>query len=789
MTFSLARCVSRSLKSFSLAFIFAIAVPQLVHADELIRLDIPAQDLGAALREFAKAAHQQIVFDSQRVRGLTSAPLSGNYSIDEALHVLLANTGLSLSKTTAGVYYVEAKTDGPLDARRDTRSSPDKGLEEIIVTAQKHEERLIDVPVSVVAITGKEIEERHISSLDDLSFSIPGLAVGSNGSFLRRIEIRGISNAIAGSQSLIGIYLDEADVTLEPTGQLDLSAFDLERVEVLRGPQGTLYGAGSAGGTVRFITNRPALGAFGASVDLIETFSQYGAPGERGNIMLNVPLISDELGLRIAGTFDQGGGWIDVPATNLKNYNGANLVNVRIEGLWRPVEQFTVNATEIIYRNDTPPNLGENPVGILTPFFGGTIPPTVEGSYSVGNLTLNYDFDSFHILNTTSYLHQNRPFANMPVYGQFTPPGTPLTYFNETGYFREKSFNDELRVSSLGSNAWQWTAGVYYKDERDTGDNGATFDASGPFFDFGSTDLSSKSWSFFGDTSYKLWDRLTLGAGVRTFHNDQVYVNGPPPLTTQSGDFHSVDPRFYAQFKITDEFNLYTSIAKGFRSGGFNSLSQPTYGPEDVWTYELGTKASVLEGHLSVDFDVFHSNYQNYQVQGVYPANPAISYVANGGDVKIDGVEWNAAWRVWGQWSFSLNGDYLNAKFTKIAATDANYIVGDPVDFVPKYSFTVGIRRDFSVQNRNGYFRLDYDQQGRETYRLRSIGPWYFGESDVIHMLNFNANLNLSEDFRLGFFADNLINDRGYTDPFGNENGAPRSRPRTFGVEFGFKFN
>src|SRR5690606_6476234 len=134
-------------------------------------------------------------------------------------------------------------------------------LEEIVVTAQKREERLIDVPISIVAMGADELQKRKIFAIDDLSLAVPGLLVASSGGIQRRIMIRGVSN-VFGSSSLIGLYLDEASVTSTPDNQLDLPTYDLERVEVLRGPQGTLYGEGSAGGTIRFITRSPELNEF-----------------------------------------------------------------------------------------------------------------------------------------------------------------------------------------------------------------------------------------------------------------------------------------------------------------------------------------------------------------------------------------------------------------------------------------------------------------------------------------------------------------------------------------------
>jgi outer membrane receptor protein involved in Fe transport len=296
----------------------------------------------------------------------------------------------------------------------------------------------------------------------------------------------------------------------------------------------------------------------------------------------------------------------------------------------------------------------------------------------------------------------------------------------------------------------------------------------------------SKAGAVFGDTSHKVTDRLTLGTGVRYFEDSQVYTSG----STQTGKFHSIDPRFYARYKLADTVNVYSSAAKGFRSGGFNLLNQPSYGPESVWTYELGTKMSLLEGRLSADAAVFYSRYTNYQIVGVLPPpEPPLDITSNAGSAKIDGIEWDLTWRPADQWSLSFNGDYLHDyKFTEISVTNSSYQVGDNLDFVSRYAFTTSAERDFIWHGKSGFVRLDYNEVGRENFRNRSLGYWYFSQSDVSHMLNFNSSLCWNDILRFGVFAQNLLNDRGYISPDVIEADASRSRPRTVGIQFSVTF-
>jgi iron complex outermembrane receptor protein len=800
-----------------------------LRAHAQIRLDLPAQPLAQALTALGSLANLNIYFDAPTVDGIQAPALKAELSADEALSRLLAGTRLravrvdenTVRVVTVGSAKEAQRPRDPSTGQTYTQSpslhlasagseagevgpgnAPDAGhgpvLEEIIVTAQKREERLIDVPISIVALSAAELQERNITSLDDLAMAVPGLSINSQDSYNRRIFLRGVSN-LAGT-SLIGLYMDEADITSGAFTQLDVRAYDLERIEVLRGPQGTLYGDGSAGGTIRFITRNPQLNSFAMTADVAALFTQDGAPSQRIQAMVNAPLIDNVLGLRIAGTFDHEGGWIDQPLADQKNINDQNVSDVRIKALWQPTELLAVNAMAVIHRNDAGINYGEDGNGNFTQVFGLTTTPTAQDDYNLYNLTVTYDFPVARLLSTTTYFNQDQQQHELSTTFQETPPGTPaFDAYIPFSEYKNKNYSEELRLTSAGEGPWKWTVGSFYRYFN--------FDGQQPNFYFGlpgpvgtplpepfsnDTDTTSKAWAVFGDVSYQIANRLTLGAGVREFEDRETASIPPPSL---SGNFHAISPRAYAQFKVTDDFNVYTSAAKGFRSGGFNSEGQPSYGPETVWTYELGAKTSWLGGRLTSDLDVFHSDYTNYQILGVLaPPAPPIDITSNGGSARIKGVEWDFTWRPIDLWSLSLSGDYADSKFYEINVTSSAHNVGDDLDYSPKYTFTVSAQRDFLLYDKAGYARLDYNEVGHESYINRSIGPWYIGESDVIHMLNFNARIQWNPSLSLGIFAQNLLNDRGLTQPFSTSTTTTetdveaRSRPRTVGIDFGVKF-
>ncbi len=811
----------------------ALAVAMMIgqaYAADTKRIDVPAGELTLALETLAKQSGVEFVYEVQQLKGLRTKGVHGELTPENAVAKLLEGTQLVVTMHRSGAVLIAApqansaagtaaeatklrlansesdesmkkventgNTKAFNSAEPSSEDSAPKGIQEIVVTAQKREERAIDVPISIVALGSDELQKRKVTSLDDLSLAVPGLAIRSTGSYSRQITMRGVSNTFGGS-SLIGIYLDEAPATSPSTSsQLDVRTYDLERVEVLRGPQGTLYGEGSAGGTIRFITSNPQLDRFGMNANAAALFTEHGSPGERIEGALDIPVIEDVLGFRLSGTFDHEGGWIDQPAAGRKDFNDQNLVNMRLKGLWQPTPEFTVNAMAVAHRNDAPPNKAEDADGTFTQVFNQTTTPTGQDDYNLYNLTLSYDFPAFRVLSASSYVDQYKAFDNNGAYRQYTLPGTPRFDVLSARRLDARAVTEEFRLSSLGSRPLEWTLGAYLQNTRYEdrtlftyfaipGPPGTPLPAPLPA---SRSSVHSDSWAIFGDASYKLTDRLMLGTGLRYFEDERKDIP-----SVQSGKFHSLSPRVYTQFRLTDHVNTYASAAKGFRSGGFNALGRPKYDPETVWTYELGSKMYLLDGRLSTDLAAFHTDYKDYQIIGVvFTPTGGFNITSNAGDARIRGIELATTWHPVGQWTLSFNGDYyLDAEFVKIDATPASYDVGDDLDHFPKYQFAVSGQHDFAWNGKQGFARLDYNKQGHMTFRNRNAvgpSPWYFSQSDIIDMLNFNMSLDWSDNLSLGLFAQNLLNEHGYTGSNVIEGSAARARPRTYGLQFGVTF-
>lgn len=770
---------------------FAMNVSNTVGAAEpAIDIDIARQQARPALLQLARESGTQIILALDIGRDITLPALKGKYTLTSALDQLLLDSGL--------VY--EVASDGMVMVKQSPRSSGEKRkssntvevVEELVVTAQKRAQKLSDVPMSIAALTGDDLKKRGIENFADLALTVPSLSVQDSGTLQRRITLRGVGN-VFGSSSLVGVYVDEIPVTGAPSSHLDIRTYDLERVEVLRGPQGTLYGEGSSGGTIRFITQSPELSAFNGNAGFATSTTRGGDPNHEFNGVVNIPLIEDELAVRISGLIARTGGWINQPARGLENINDQDVANIRTKLLWRPTHSLEIGATAIIHRNDVgSPPVGEDENGNFEMVFSLPATKSAEDDYDLYNLTVNYDLNTVQLLSTSSYIRSNKITYNN---GNSVPIAAPPT--PEFGQFGDWTvngtiFSQELRLSAGDHGPLFWTFGAFYRDSDEGSAIPEYFFGSvdqpplGPVFF--STDRNSKSWSVFGQVSYTFMERLEIGAGLRYFEDKIRFVQKFFGENTEQEKFDSTNPRVFARYDVNDDISIYANIAKGFRSGGFN-VGNPPFEPEDVWSYELGSKMSLLGGQLDTEIAIFYSDYEQIQVIGIVPVGDAlVNLTSNLGEAKIKGVEGLITWHLTDQLSLGLSGNAVDTQLTKIDSLSASHAEGDQLDLVPDYS--AGVWLDYAFDwnsNTPGFARLDYNRQGHMNYRNRSIRPDYLSQSDSIDVLNARVGF-LRDSWSVEFFGHNLLNERGFTGPLQIEHSDARARPRTVGIRVGTAF-
>ncbi len=756
----------------------SIAAPALANEPNK-PFSISSQTLNQALLKFSKQADVQIFFDNELVNGLNSMAINATMNTNAALQKLLQGTGLVFEQTDQMTYLIKKINYDPQTSNDSTKKinrEKESAIDEIIVTAQKRQQKLSDVPMSISALSQDDLDQSGIDGLLELGATVPSLTVVESGPGQTRIFMRGAANGNS-LTSLVGIYLDEMPVTVTSLAQLDLRLLDLERVEVLRGPQGTLYGEGSAGGTLRLITRDPDLNEISGNGNVSLYNTKHGGFSQEVNGILNIPVIDNVLGLRISGTIGNIDGWIDQPAAGRKDINDQDLKNLRAKMLWQPSDAMDIKATYVVHRNDgNGITAGADQNHNVYFGFDPDAQEYFVDNYDLFNITVTYDFDTVQLLSASSYMNTEKKTGGISLE---LPPSTES--FNRDTIDTEV-FSQEVRLSSSGDADLGWVAGVFYRDESldrllnvDLADNNEyLFTIPLP------TDNQSKSWAVFGDTSYRLNDRLEVGVGLRYFSDDRDSLG-------QSDTFTSVDPRLYLSYRLTDEVNLYANAAEGFRSGGFGGGigAEASFGPENVRSYEVGIKGALLDGQLNGDIALFFSDYKDIQTFRL-GSDGVTGILTNAGDAEIKGIDISLELAIGAQFTLLANGNYTDAKLTAVAPGATTQFAGDPVDFVNDYSLSASGVYEFNwTDSSPGFLRIDYNRISPSQLTDRSI-PVFF-KSDRIELLNARLGIELSS-WNVQIFGQNLLDENGIQDPLEAIGVGSRPRPRTIGIKVGTNF-
>ncbi len=771
--------------------------------------NISQQSLDSALQTFAEQSGLQMVFVSKVSKGMQAQTITGRYDEGQALAMLLSGSGLGyefIDERTVAIKPLDnAESDGAKGNKKSVLERGDREIEEMVVTSQLQEQNIKDVPISIVAIGAQELEQRRITDFNDLGMSVPGLNVMDNGFYgQRRIFLRGLGNIIG--DPLVGVYVDEAPTTTMGQGlTLDYRTYDLDRIEVLKGPQGTLFGSGSIGGVVRFITKKPDLeGGFGGATDVSVSFTQDGAPSEDVMGVVNIPLVQDHLALRVSGVFENKGGWVDQPTAGEKDINDSSAVSVRTKLLWRPGDNLEVLGTYTVFRKDTglagTDGRGNIRNNEFVQAFGRLNTPSTRQDYDQYNLTIDYDLGSVHMLSSTSYVDIDNEYSNSP--NDRWDVG--WYWFQRQSAYEGDAFTQEIRFSSTEDGPFQWNLGAVYNELN----NGSLYVSEyGPYdgpiagewisAEQLVKDVHSKSKAVFGQASYQISDVLEVGAGLRYFkdHRERDGLG--------EGDFDALSPRVFVRYDMTDEVNIFASISEGFRSGGINSAAAasagfPDYDSETTRSYELGSKGYLFDGRIDYDISVFYSEMDGYQVISLLPGTPYNAPV-NGGEAESKGIDWNIGWHITDRFTLGAHGTSADPRLVGADFDGQPINVGDRLPVVPKYHFGFTADYDFFLAGKSGRLNLEYNRKGQVLWHIRQ---GYYeaisNQSDIIEILNANISWDWSENITLGLFARNLLNENGMPNPF-NDNtewvnldtgtpGALPPRPRTFGVSVGVEF-
>ncbi|HVY85170.1 MAG TPA: TonB-dependent receptor [Caulobacterales bacterium] len=596
-----------------------------------------------------------------------------------------------------------------------TSATSDTSGDEVVVTATRRSERLQDVPISITAFTQAELTQKGIVGTEGIARETPGAVLDHRSDNNLSVTTRGISTNgyQAGLQSTTTVYLDDLPLTtIGNSVTLDPSLFDVERVEFLRGPQGTLFGSGSLSGALRILTRSPDLSGFDASalVD-VGTTPDSNSLRQRYNAMINVPL-SSTFGVRAVGFYRDEEGYIDNLGTGKKNSNALNDWGGRLIALWEPSDRLSVRLMGL-YEDSHPDD-----ASLVTPSLGdrkrySTIPDLYTSESQLYNATVDYQFNGARLTSSTSYGYQDGNF-DVDLGGTF---GLTIPfYLFDHGIW--KTFVQETRLVSDPGGRWDWVAGVYYLhrdswlDGRETSTpaylsthsiTGLPADAT--FYKFGS-DAKSYELAGFGELTYHLSDTLSLTGGLRygkydttidTFagYNSAYFtyalfgLSGPLALVPNAAARFDYPSAAKTSWKVsltyepTRDLTLYTTVSTGYRTPVYNARagSVSTVDPtdlviptgassDDLTNYEFGLKGRWFDGRVTANLALYHIDWQNLQVQA-NRVSDSIQFATNVGRAASDGLEAEVTWAPVEHLVLGLNGSLNNARITEVSAQEA----------------------------------------------------------------------------------------------------------------------
>jgi iron complex outermembrane recepter protein len=675
-------------------------------------------------------------------------------------------------------------------------------LQEIIVTATKTgNSELSQIPMAIQAFSGDSLEARGVRDAKDLMALIPGAAEQSEiGAGYKVFSFRGSGAGGPVGDGMIGYYLDDT-----PFGVPNFQAappvqyFDLERIEVLRGPQGTLYGQGSMGGVIIYHTKSPDLTRFTVEAETgISKTEGAGAPNYRIAAAASLPLIDEHLGVRLSGGYDYRAGYADVYSgdpvgTPTKtNANDIRSSDAQAVILWKPTDDFSMRTRAWQFQTNQDYLQVMNSLDPPYVAHQGSVQGYDRRKDNYFSNTITYNFGGAVLTNATSY-QQSLPGG----FGLGLDLGPPLGVGTLLNGGNADNLVNELRVSSAGDGAFHWVGGTFF--QRASGLY--TFNIVFPTLNInGDTTTRTKNASVFTELSYDLFGgKLVPLIGLRYFEDQRKadsHSNGVP--VSSSADSNTVTWRANLAYHVTHDWMWFINAGTGFRSPILQSQAQANaviadgvpsglaLTPDKLRNVELGTKAILADGRLSVATSVYDIKYTN--LQSAFNTSIGLAAFANLGDAITRGVDVDLTWNtpITGL-NVSLIGNVNEAKFTNVVAA-----------FATANTRTVNGSRLYTTPPHNWRTDVAYETEIRSNWTLFANGSASLtgdarNQNATVNVLNGYNQYSASAGVRNGayefrLYGDNLSNYRGPTAANGPTLLAG-PYPRTVGFAVRYKMN
>jgi iron complex outermembrane receptor protein len=678
------------------------------------------------------------------------------------------------------------------------------GLQEVVVTAQKREENLQQTPVSMEAITAEEILRQGITNVASLTNQVPDLHIMPFGSASTTLEvfIRGVGqvDSQVTEDSPVGIYLNGVYIA-RPVG-LGTDIADIQRIEVLRGPQGTLYGRNTTGGAINILTTK-AENTFSAS-ELV-TAGNYGA--WRSQSIVNLPL-GDTLAVRAVFDWNKRDGWLTNNGVG-EDFSAYNQQSGRFDMRWRPNDkvdvEYSYDRSKNVYTSDyyhlTEPSPAFSFLPAQPDRLGQT---TLPNPYMDSNdliwghtLTVSIGTPIGEVKSITAY-RETYSYN----YQDFAANTSLAIYRNDPIIISQHQTSEELQL--LGSSAnkqFEYIGGLYFFKEGANSDDTDKIDIV-PVDSRTVVAANNRTYAVYGQATWRPtaespW-ALTVGARYTKDKREADNYVATPGSTT----YDNTSPTFILAYQPTPNLNFYGKVVQGYKAGGFNwregNFNDP-FGPEKITTYEVGAKTEWLEHSLRWNVAVFYSDYKDMQLDILVPnqPDPTLTRTENAGKAKVSGVETEFTYAPIQSLRFNLNYAYLYNDITQVEGDDPNLW---RLPGAPKNSVYFGIDWDIAHTpigllnaNANYSWRSESFTQAREVQGDGATAPAY-SLADLRLSLSGTGCITTHTECMVAAWVRNLTDSHWEADPFGSFSGLHAIKmtnygtPRTFGIDFRVKF-
>ncbi len=768
-------------------------------------VQIPAMQLAAAFDLLAEQTNISISWKRHDPRGLFTRRVTGRMTPSQALSVLLADSPLTFQQIDAATFLIVRKPVAPATAAAahvpQPGAAPVVALQDVIVTATKRTSAAAsELPYAISAIPARQLAAGSVRSSAELADFVPALQFTNLGPGHNKAFIRGMadSNFPGNTQASVSEYIDEYRI-LYNAPDPDLYLVDIDRVEVLRGPQGTLYGAGSLTGIYRLVTRKPSLRDVSLIASAGASFTKTDAHGYSADIIANVPIVDGKLAARGVAYADMARGYLDNIGTKQHHANSSHRIGGRFGLKWQVSDDwdFTLQtATQLLNARDAQYENTGTPGTRRT-----AIPEPHDNDFSIIGATITGTVGKYALTSSTAWNVQNletRYDASQSAGFFNVPPATNLVFTTDK---RTRFVTNETRIQAGAEARFQWIAGFFLSNGTSRTREGlaAPAAATPAYADTRMEDIHE--YALFAEVPVRFAEKWTATLGGRFYYYTvgQDFVIAAPAAQDSIAVRHisrtDFMPRVLLEYRPDARMLVYAGYSEGYRLGGINAraaraepvsaLGADEQFPSDqLKSFEIGGKAKVLEGKAEISAALFRAKWKNIQSDQVLPNG--LLDVINAGDGKIVGMEAAAEYvptqnlHVGGQ--IFLNSGEVSRINPLLSSVDDPRLPG-----IAKVSFGTWASYEHDLGSVGTVTAsLRYYRQGRSHL---NFDPQASGVMDRSDRLSFNAAY-AHNNWTISITGQNLLNDHRNSLAFGNpfsyrqEQQITPLRPRTFAVRF-----